>query len=164
MQAFDSCTIDRKSYGSFLDRRFFQEIDKLEHKHIAIVPILIGSSVALFTVGLGSTPFKGELRQRITETIGHTVPAFINRFPEIKAIAEKTYLTDLERKVLTLLCKEFDITDLVHEIGLSEFTIRLLIQNASHKMQTKNSQQLIYKAIALGEISAPSSYQNMPHH
>ena len=155
--AFDSFAIDRSVYNTFLDRRFFQEIDKLEHRHIAIVPILIGIAIALFTIGLGVEPFKGRMREIITETICQIVPAFIVRFPEIKTIFEQKYLSDLERRILVQFCEGSEMGDIVREIGLSELTIMQLIQNASRKLKTKNSKRLIYVALALGEIPHPNS-------
>ena len=160
MEAFDSCTIDRTVYDTLLDRRFFQEIDKLEHRHIAIVPIMIGRAIALFTIGLGVEAFKGRIREIITETIGQIAPAFIDRFPEIKTIFEQKHLSDLERKVLVLYCEGCELADIETEIGLSELTIRHLIQNASRKLEAKNPKQLIYIAIALGEIP-PSKSRKM---
>ena len=155
--AFDSCEIDRSAYDTFLDRRFFQEMDKLEHRHIAVVPIMIGRSIAMFTIGLGVEPFKGRLREVITETIGQIVPAFIDRFPEIKTIFEKKHLSDLERRILILFCEGSEMGGIVREIGLSELTIMHLIQNASRKLKTENSKRLIYVALALGEIPHPNS-------
>ena len=164
MEALDSCMIDRTAYDTLLDRRFFQEMDKLEHRHIAIVPILLGRSIAMFTIGLGVEPFKGRLREVITETIGQIVPAFIDRFPEIKTIFEQRHLSDLERRLLTLLCQDLELVEIEQKIGLSEITIKLLIKNASRKLQAKNSNRLIYKAIALGEIPAPMTCNAVNRH
>lgn len=157
MEAFDSCLVDRKKYNTFLDRRFFQEFDKLEHKHIAVVPIMIGRSIAMFTIGLGVEPFKGRMQEIITETIGQIVPAFIDRFPEIKTMFEQKHLSDLERRILILFCEGSEMSAIVREIGLSELTIMHLIQNASRKLKANNSKRLIYVALALGEIPHPNS-------
>lgn len=158
LDAFDSCTIDRSLYDTLLDRRFFQEIDKLEHKHIAVVPVIMGRAIALFNIGLGVKPFKGHMRGVITESTAHTVPAFIDRFPEIKTIFEQKHLSELEREVLTLFCDDLQLTEIVQNVGLSEFTIRHIVQNASEKLQVNNTKQLIYRAIALGEIPGPRAY------
>lgn len=153
LSAFDSCNIDRSQYATFLDRRFFAEIDKAGHRHIAIVPVLLGRALALFTIGLGERPFKGHMREMIVEAIGQAMPAFIERFQGIKTIFEKKHLSDLERQIVQLLFEGSRPSDIQSTIGFSELTISLLISNASHKLQAKNSQSLIYKALALGEIS-----------
>ena len=157
MKAFDSCTIDRTAYNTFSGRRFFQEFDKLEHKHIAVVPVMVGRAVALFTFGLGLEPFKGHLREIITETVVQIVPSFIGRFPEIKTMFEQKHLSDLEQRMLTLKCEGYKSAHIVRELGLSELTIGHLAQSAARKLQAKNMEQLVYKAVALGEIPTSSS-------
>jgi DNA-binding CsgD family transcriptional regulator len=153
LRAFDSCSIDRSRYATFLDRRFFAEMDKTGHRHIAIVPVMMGRAVALFTVGLFDQPFKGGLRELITEAIGQSVPAFIDRFQGIKTLFEKKHLSVLESQVLQQVCEGLRPCEIETETGLSEFTVSLLMQNASRKLRATNSQSLIYKALALGEIT-----------
>ena len=161
LSAFDSCSIDRSKYATFLDRRFFAEIEKAGHRHIAVVPIMLGRAMALFTIGLADQPFKGHLREMIVEAIGQAMPAFIERFQGIKSIFEKKYLSDLERQVVQLLFEGSKGADIEAAIGLSQLTISLLISNASRKLQAANSQGLVYKALALGEISQTPPIQNM---
>ena len=161
MQAFDASSIDRTAYDTFSGRRFFQEFDKLEHKHIAIVPVMVGRAVALFTFGLGPKPFKGQLRETVTETVVQIVPSFITRFPEIKTMFEQKHLSDLEQRMLTLKCEGYNSADMVRELGLSEFTIEHLAQNAAKKLQANNMEQLVYKAVALGEIPTQSSFDSI---
>ncbi|MEP0940523.1 MAG: LuxR C-terminal-related transcriptional regulator [Rhizobiaceae bacterium] len=167
LQAYDSCTIDRSQYATFLDRRFFMEMDKTGHQHIAIVPVMLGRAVALFTVGLLDKPFKGELRELIVEAIGQSVPAFIDRFQGIKTLFEKKHLSELERKVIQRVCEGLPSSQIEKATGLSEFTVSMLMQNAARKLQASNSQSLIYKALALGEIShspVMRSFENNSQH
>ena len=161
LSAFDTCSIDRSKYATFLDRRFFMEIEKAGHRHIAIVPVLLGRALALFTIGLQDQPFKGELRELIVEAISQAMPAFIERFQGIKTIFEKKHLSDLERQVVQHLFEGKQPCELEAPIGLSELTISLLIDNASKKLQARNAQSLIYKALALGEISQMPPIHNV---
>ena len=159
--AFDSCSIDRTKYATFLDRRFFIEIDKAGHRHIAIVPVLLGRALALFTIGLQDQPFKGQLRELIVESIGQAMSAFIERFQGIRTIFEKKHLSDLEKQVVQHLFEGAQPSEIQAHIGLSELTVSLLIGNASKKLQAKNAQSLIYKALALGEISQMRPIHNV---
>ena len=70
---------------------------------------------------------------------------------------EQKHLSDLEQRMLTLKCEGYNLAYIVRELGLSEFTIGHLAQNAARKLQAKNMEQLIYKALALGEIPTQSS-------
>lgn len=161
LSAFDSYGIDRSKYATFLDRRFFAEIDKAGHRHIAIVPVLLGRAMALFTIGLLDQPFKGQLRELIVEAIGQAMPAFSERFQGIKTIFEKKHLSDLERQVVQQLFEGEQPREIRTHIGLSELTVSLLIGNASKKLQARNVQGLIYKALALGEISQMPPIHNV---
>ena len=160
LSAFDSCSIDRSRYATFLDRRFFAEIDKMGHRHIAIVPIMVGRALALFTIGLHDRPFKGAVRDEIVDTIAQVMPAFIERFQGIRTIFEKKHLSALESQVVQLLFEGSQPSEIEPVVGLSELTITLLIGNASQKLQASNRQNLIYKALALGEIAQSPSLRS----
>lgn len=158
--AFDSCSVDRSQYSSFLERRFFMEIDRTAHKHIAVVPVLIGRAIGLFTIGLGEKPLRGELKQTVVDMMVQVVPAFIKRFPEIATLFERKHLSHLERDVISMKCAGFEMQAIENEVGLSEQTIILLVENACRKLEVSNDHQLIYKALALGEIS--TTVENIP--
>lgn len=162
LSAFDSCSIDRSQYESFLERRFFKEIDNTGHNHIAVVPIMIGRAIALFTIGMGDVSFKGEPWKNTMEIMAQVVPAFISRFPEIATIFERKHLSELERRVISLRCTGANATKIADELKLSEFAIQLLVKNASRKLEVTNDHQLVYKALALGEIF-PADHAQLSH-
>lgn len=149
---FDSGTIDRSLYRTFLDQRFFQEIDKLPHQHIAIVPVMVGRAVALFTVGLFDHEFKGVLKDQIKDTISQTVATYVRRFPEVATIFQQKNLSDLERAVIQEFCEGLTLSQISRSIELSEIALQHLLDSAKRKLGAKTREQLIYKAIILGEI------------
>lgn len=149
---FDSATIDRSRYRTFLDKRFFQEIDKLPHQHIAIVPIMVGRAVALFTVGLFDSAFEGDLKDHIRDTIGQTVSTYVRRFPEVATIFEQKHLSDLERSVIQEFCSGLTMSEVSRSIDLSEIALQHLLDSAKRKLGARTRDQLIYKATILGEL------------
>ena len=160
LSPFDWCSIDRSLYATFLDRRFFAEIGKTGHRHIAVVPIMVGRALALFTIGLHDQPFKGAVRDEIVDTIAQVMPAFIERFQGIRTIFEKKHLSALESQVVQLLFEGSHPSEIEPVVGLRELTITLLSGNASQKLQASNRQNLIYKALALGEIAQSPSLRS----
>lgn len=153
MCSFDSDSIDQSQYSSFTERRFFKELSRTGHKHIAVLPVMMGRGIALATVGLYKQPFYGALREKICNSIPAIIAAFLSRFPEINTFFEKKALSVKERRLLQMMFEGCSKTDIAKKMELSEHTILLLIKNAMRKLNAKSEAQFIYRAMVLGEIT-----------
>ncbi len=152
LEAFDWCTIDKSHYKDFLDRRFLSELKKARHKHIAVVPVIVGRAIAQFNIGLRERPFEGQLKQTILESVGQTMPVLVKRFPAIASMFDKKHLSDLERQIIGAICHGEPTSSIGKELGVSDHLISAAIDSAMKKLQASNRFQMIFKATRLGEI------------
>ena len=152
LQAFDWYTVDVSRYNDFLDRRFLSELQKTGHKHIAVVPVLVGRAIAQINIGLHEQPFEGQTKEAILEAVGQTIPTLIKQFPEIGTIFEKKHLSEFERKIVSKMCMGASDSEIVEELGVSVHTINKVVSNATSKLEASNRFQMIFKASRLGEI------------
>ena len=151
---FDALQIKSSDYSDFLSLRFLQEMRKLTHNHVAVVPVNLGRGLAIFTVGLRDTPFVGQTREVVVSTICQYMILLIGRFPEIANLFEPKCLSLLEAESLFLSANGFSDMDIAELHKLSEFTVQIIIKNAQKKLDAQTRAQAVSKALAMGEISS----------
>ena len=146
-------SIDKSNYPGFLERRFFQEFEKLQYADVAVVPIVIGRGLTTFTIGLKDKQFAGELRNDLISLVCVYSTCLISRYPELIGRFKSTTLNNTEAKIL-LFCSNGNSLDEIGELlGLSELSIRMILDNAVKKLGTTSRAQAIAKSMAMGELS-----------
>ena len=155
LRPINSTAVDRSRYASTLEKRFFMEIEKLDHDHIAVIPVVYGRGVLIASIGFYNQPFSGQLHERVCGAFPHIAVTWLSRFPEIKALFEKKVLTEFERDLVQMLCDGFSLSEICKEVGLSAHTVDLIISQTAGKLGAVNREQLSLRALVLGEISHP---------
>ena len=152
LRPFSLQSIDRRQYGNLEDRRFFKELENMGHNDIAVLPVMIGSGLALMTVGLGNETFSGAKRSLISDSATHFVAAFVARFPNVSRLFETKVLSDAQRQVVLLACEGLNDDEIARRMNLSPVAVGLVFNAASKRLRTKNRAATVYRAVALGEI------------
>ncbi|WP_162841499.1 helix-turn-helix transcriptional regulator [Salaquimonas pukyongi] len=159
---FDALAISEQDYPDFLSKRFLQELRKVEHSHIAVVPVVIGQGLMLITAGLGKREFEGELRDQLVSVVCCFGAAIVNRFSEIAVLFESEILSRLEARVLFLFCSGFRPSQISETIDLNEVTIMLILRSVIRKLGAANIGEAIAKALAMGEIGNLQPHMSHP--
>lgn len=149
---FDALAIDDRKYPDFLSKRFLQELRKLDHSHIAVIPVVLGHGLMLVTAGLGDHDFKGTCRDLLVGTVCSFSIAIVHRFNEAAALFESEVLSRLEARVLFLFCSGFSPGQIPEIIDLSEVTVAIILRNVIRKLGAANIGEAVAKALAMGEI------------
>ena len=152
LRPFSLESIDRSQYKGLNDRRFFKELEKSNHKNIAIVPIMIGRGLSLITIGLGGSSFAGAVRSLVSDACSHFVAAFVARFPDVSKLFEKKVLTQSQRETVLLACEGLCDEEIGQRLDLSPMAIRLLFDSAAKRLGTSNRAATVYRSVILGEI------------
>ena len=156
LRPFSLQAIDRREYGNLEDRRFFKELENMGHQDIAVLPTMIGSGLALMTVGLGEASFIGPKRALISDAATHFVAAFVARFPDVSRLFETKVLSDVQRQVLLLACEGLDDDEIAQQLGLSTVAVGLIFNAAAKRLHTKTRSSTVYRAVVLGEVPSGS--------
>lgn len=150
---FDAFEIHQTDYPDFLSRRFLQEIRKMAHEHIAVVPIILGRGLALFTIGLANLSFAGQTRELIISTVSQSTILLIGRFPEIANFFSPKCLSLLEAEILFLSANGFNDVEIGEMRNFGALTVNMIFNNAARKLNARNRSQAISTALSMGEIS-----------
>lgn len=162
LMPFDAFAISEQDYPDFLSKRFMQELRKLEHSHIAVVPVIIGQGLMLITAGLEKRKFEGEIRDQLVNVVCCFGVAIVNRFAEIAVLFESEVLSRLEVRVLFLFCSGFCPSEISETIDLNEVTITLILRSVIRKLGAANIGEAIAKALAMGEIGNMQPHRTHP--
>ena len=153
LSPFDAMSIQRAHYSDFLSSRFLQELEKLNHAHIAVVPIVLGRGLAVYTIGLHEKRFEGQLRETLISLICNTTTALIGQFPDIAKLFESKQLTSIEGRATSLCSNGCSDVEIGKILAVSEHTIRIVLDSAARRLKAKNRSHLVFIALAMGEIS-----------
>ena len=152
-RTFDLLQVDRDQYSDFLGKRYFEELEKLGHRHVAVVPLMLGRGLAIFTIGTNDRHLDGDLKSLLINSICQTTFAIIDRFPNVTKLFEARNISTVEAEALLLCSNGYSNSEISEFFGLSETTVTLMFDNASRKLGTRNQAHAVAKAVAIGEIS-----------
>lgn len=150
---FDAMAIQLADHFDFLSKRFLQELRKMSHAHIAVIPIVFGRGLAVYTVGLKELKFEGQLREALIGLICNATAALIGQFPEVSKLFEPKQLSSREAQCVMLGSNGHSDLEIGAILGFSEFVVNEFFNSASEKLGTKNRAHLTSRALAKGEIS-----------
>jgi DNA-binding CsgD family transcriptional regulator len=150
---FDAMDIQQVNHVDFLSKRFLQELRKMNHRHIAVVPIVFGRGLAVYTVGLNEKKFEGQLREALIGLICNATAALIGQFPEVSTLFEPKQLSSREARCVMLGSNGHSDFEIGAMLGFSEFVVDAIFKTASDKLGAKNRSHLTSRALAKGEIS-----------
>ncbi|MEP2556877.1 MAG: hypothetical protein ABJH63_05400 [Rhizobiaceae bacterium] len=156
LRPFSLKSIDRKDYGSLTDRRFFKELENTGHQDIAVLPVMVGSGLALMTVGLGAESFNGARRLLISDAAIHFVAAFVARFPDVARLFETKVLSPMQRQAVLLACEGLTDDEIGRKMGLSAVAVGFMFDAAAKRLHTTTRSATIYRAVVLGEVPSGS--------
>ena len=152
LRPFNWKSISKADYSEFLNKRFLEEVEKLDCKAILAVPVVLGRGIAVFSIGLNQdTP---EAREQIISSVCHIVSVMVGRFPELTTLFEPKRLSMIQSKVLLLSTQGYNGAEIANFLELSETTIGLVLQSAVTSLEACNLAQAVSKALVLGEISS----------
>lgn len=149
---YDPLTINRDRFPDFIGQRFLDELSKQGHKSIATVPVVIGDGMAVFTAGLRNQNFSGELKYAFVNAVCQLVIAIIGKFPEVTKLFRPKVLTTIEAETLLLKANGNPVPTISTSLGVSPFTIELILSSAVKKLGAHSLPHAISKALAMGEI------------
>lgn len=150
---FDALSINKKDYPSFQEKRFLQELTKLGHRRILVIPIALGRGLCNLVIGTGKKNITSELQTELFNSVGQTFAAILTKFPEVAKLFETKVLSTLQAEILFLVSIGTDIKEIGRVMKLGASTIDLLTSDAQEKLGASNMPHAIARAIALGEIS-----------
>ncbi len=150
---FDALQIDRSRYPEFLNKRFLDELAKSGHKHILVIPILLGQGLAIFSIGTREQRLTDDLRVFLINAICQSTVAIIDRFPDVTKLFAPKRLSTFEAEALMFCSNGYSNSDIADLLKISETTINIVFDNASKKLGTHNQAHAVSKALAVGEIS-----------
>ncbi len=153
LSPFDALHIQQTAHIDFLSKRFLQELKKMDHAHIAVIPLVIGRGLAVYTVGLMNTEFKGDTREMLVGIISNATTLLIGQFPEVSTLFEAKLLSSNEARCVMLGSNGHSDFEIGKILDLSEHVVKHLFDNAAQKLEAKTRSHLISKALAGGEIS-----------
>ena len=152
LRPFNWKSISKSDYGEFLNKRFLEEVDKLEYQSVLAVPVVLGQGIAVFSIGLHQDT--SDNREQIISSVCHIVSVMVGRFPELTTLFEPKRLSIIQSKVLLLSTQGYCRADIAQFLELSETTIGLVLQSAVSSLAASNLAQAVAKALVLGEISS----------
>ena len=155
---FSYQSVDRQKYATLLDRRFFQETDRLGFKDIAIIPVMAGRGILIATVGLNQI-YDRKLRSYSSAVMPHFTAAILANFPQVAKLFEGKLLSELETSVLTAHCKGLSSQEVGELVGISVQSLPLVWKSAEKKLEASNRYQAVYRAIAIGELDLPRNLE-----
>lgn len=153
LSPFDAMSIDQSNHSDFLSGRFLQELKKMKHAHIAVIPVVFGRGLAVYSIGLNEKRFEGRLRETLINFICNATASLIGQFPEVSKLFEAKQLSSIEARSVLLCSNGRSDLEIGKVLNLSEHTVNILMSNAAKKLGAKNRSHLTSKALALGEIS-----------
>lgn len=149
---FDAMTIERSTHSDFLSSRFLQELKKMKHSHIAVIPVVFGRGLAVYTIGLNDIRFEGFVREGLINFICNATASLIGQFPVVSKLFEAKLLSSTEARAV-LLCSNGQSDDEIGRIlNFGAHTVNMLLNKAMQKLEARNRAHLISKALALGEV------------
>ncbi len=152
LSPFDAKTIEMVNYSGFLDARFLQELAKMEHQHIAVIPIIFGRGLAVYTVGMKGHRFVDGTREEIVNFVCNANAVLLCTFPEIATLFEPKKLTLLEAQIVSLFGNGNSLSEISTTTGLSDITVNMILNLAAEKLGARNQAHLLTRALATGEI------------
>ena len=153
---FSYSTIDRRKYATLLDRRFFQETDKLGYRDIAILPVIAGRGIVIATIGLDRV-FDEKMKAQTNWITQHVAAAFLANFPQIAKLFDGKLLSELESSILTAFCLGKSAEAICNQHNVSQQVIPLIWESVKKKLEASNRYQAVHRAIAMGELDLPLS-------
>ncbi len=153
LSPFDAMHIQQTAQFDFLSKRFLQELQKMNHAHIAVIPIVIGRGLAVYTIGLMDTKFIGETREMLVGLICSATTLLIGQFPDVSTLFEAKLLSSNEARCVMLGSNGHSDFEIGKILGLSEHVVKHLFDSAADKLEAKTRPHLTSKALARGEIS-----------
>ena len=150
---FDAMAIQQADHLDFLSKRFLQEVTKMKHSHIAVIPIVFGRGLAVYTIGLKEKRFAGQLREALIGLICNATAALIGQFPEVSKLFEAKLLSSREARCAMLGSNGHSDFEIGTVLGFSEFVVNAIFKAAAEKLSAKNRSHLTSLALAKGEIS-----------
>ena len=150
---FDALQIDRNKYPDFLDQRFLDELAKLGHRHVLVLPIALGRGLANIVIGTGNQSISVELQAELFSSIGQCFGAVVTRFPEITKLFAPKILSAIQAKILFLLSIGMSRSEITGLLDVGQHTIGMLLADAQQRLRATSTTHALAKALALGEFS-----------
>ena len=150
---FDAMSIQSADHYDFLSKRFLQELQKMNHDHVAVIPIVFGRGLAVYTIGLKEKRFSGPLRESLISMICNATASIIGQFPDVSKLFEPKKLSSREAQCVALGSNGHSDSEIGAILGFSEHVVVAIFRNAAEKLGAKNRSQLTSRALASGEIS-----------
>lgn len=157
---FSYQSIDRRKYTSLLDRRFFQETDKLGYRDIAIMPVIAGQGIVICTFGIDRI-FDEKLRVYSSGVMQHITAAFLANFPQVAKLFDGKLLSPLEASVLSAFCRGRSVEEVCEELDINATTVPVIWRSAEKKLEAKSRYETIHRAITMGELNLPQPYETL---
>ena len=153
LSPFDAMAIQQADHFDFLSKRFLQELRKMKHAHIAVIPIIFGTGLAVYTIGLKEKKFDGQLRESLISLICNATASLIGQFPDVSKLFEAKQLSSREARCVMLGSNGHSDVEIGSILGFSEFVVNAIFKSAAEKLGAKNRSHLTSRALAQGEIS-----------
>lgn len=150
---FDALNLDRNLYSEFLDQRFLDELSKLGHRHIPVMPVAFGRGLANVVVGTGGREISLQLQAELFARVGQSLAAIITRFPDITKLFETKCLSTLQAEILFLISIGTSLADISRLTGRGDLVVNALIKNAQKRLNANSTPHAVARALALGEFS-----------
>ena len=117
------------------------------------MPVLIGTGLAIFSVGTLEKKLDEVSRSDLINTICQMTVALIGRFPELTKLFATRRLNTIEAEMLLFCSNGYSNSEVAEIFSLSETTVNLVFDSASRKLGARNQAHAVSKAVAIGEIS-----------
>ncbi len=150
---FDALQVDRKKYPEFLEQRFLDELAKLGHLHVLVMPIALGRGLANIVVGTGARSISVGLQAELFSSIGQCFGAVITRFPEITKLFAPKILSAVQAKILFLLSIGMSRAEITRLLDLGDYAFGALLKDAQNRLHANSLPHAVAKALAVGEFS-----------
>ncbi len=150
---FDALNLDRNVYCEFLEQRFLDELSKLGHRHILVLPVAFGRGLANVVVGTGTREISLQLQAELFARVGQSLAAIIARFPDITKLFETKCLSTLQAEILFLISIGTSLEDIPQLTRRGECMIDALLKNAQMRLGANSIPHAVARALALGEFS-----------
>ncbi|MEX0346127.1 MAG: hypothetical protein AB3N20_14480 [Rhizobiaceae bacterium] len=150
---FDALNLNRNVYCEFLEQRFLDELSKLGHRHVLVLPAAFGRGLANVVVGTGEREISLQLQAELFARVGQSLAAIITRFPDITKLFETKCLSTLQAEILFLISIGTSLDDISRLTGRGDLVINALLKNAQERLNANSIPHAVARALALGEFS-----------
>ena len=156
--SFEALGLYLAGFDDFFSMKYLQEMQRMGHEQIGVIPIVADDRMFVFFVGMDHTQFVGKVREQLTCAFAQFVASV-----SIKHLSDNSSAVyDFPAKNLTLSKRETECLTWTaqgktsYEISiilkLSEHTINNYISNACRRLDAANKSHAVAKAIQMEMI------------